>query len=52
MFGPELESGEVRAVLTDWTLPSIDLHAVYPAGGMPSAKARAFVAFVEAGLKS
>ena len=51
MFGPELESGEVRAVLTDWSLPSIDLFAVYPTGRMPSAKARAFAAFVEAELK-
>lgn len=51
MFSPELESGEVRAVLTDWSLPSIDLFAVYPTGRMPSAKARAFAAFVEAELK-
>ena len=51
MFGPELESGVVRAVLTDWTLPSIDLFAVYPTGRMPSAKARAFAAFVEAEMK-
>jgi DNA-binding transcriptional LysR family regulator len=47
MFAPELASGAVRAVLTSWTLPSIDLWAVYPAGRMPSAKARAFAAFVE-----
>jgi DNA-binding transcriptional LysR family regulator len=51
MFGPELESGEVRAVLTDWSLPSIDVFAVYPTGRMPSAKARAFAAFVAAELK-
>jgi DNA-binding transcriptional LysR family regulator len=51
MFAPELESGEVRAVLTDWSLPSVDLFAVYPTGRMPSAKARAFASFVEAELK-
>lgn len=51
MFAPELESGEVSAVLTDWSLPSINLFAVYPTGRMPSAKARAFAAFVEAELK-
>jgi DNA-binding transcriptional LysR family regulator len=51
MFSPELASGEVHAVLTDWTLPSIDVFAVYPTGRMPSAKARAFAAFVEAELK-
>jgi len=37
-------------VLTGWTLPAIDLWAVYPTGRMPSAKARAFAAFVEAEL--
>jgi DNA-binding transcriptional LysR family regulator len=51
MFSPELASGDVRAVLTDWSLPSLDLWAVYPTGRMPTAKARAFAAFVEAALK-
>ena len=51
MFSPELASGAVRGVLTDWSLPPIDLWAVYPTGRMPSAKARAFAAFVEAELK-
>ncbi|HYZ62478.1 MAG TPA: LysR family transcriptional regulator [Acetobacteraceae bacterium] len=50
MFGPELASGGVRAVLTDWSLPLLDLWAVYPTGRMPTAKARAFAAFVEAAL--
>jgi DNA-binding transcriptional LysR family regulator len=50
MFGPELESGAVQRVLTDWSLPPIDLWAVYPTGRMPSTKARAFAAFVEAEL--
>jgi DNA-binding transcriptional LysR family regulator len=50
MFGPELGSGAVQRVLTDWSLPPIDLWAVYPTGRMPSAKARAFAAFVEAEL--
>jgi DNA-binding transcriptional LysR family regulator len=52
MFGPELASGAVRAVLTDWSLPAMDLWVVYPTGRRPSAKARAFAAFVEAELKS
>ncbi len=47
MFESELRDGSVKAVLKDWTLPSADLWAVYPAGRMASAKARAFVAFVE-----
>lgn len=47
MFSPELADGAVQAVLTDWELPPIDLWAVFPAGRLVSAKARAFVAFVE-----
>ena len=41
MFSPELASGAVRRVLTAWTLPPIDLWAVFPTGRMASAKARA-----------
>ncbi|MFD2780301.1 LysR family transcriptional regulator [Novosphingobium pokkalii] len=47
MFAPELASGAVRRVLTGWQLPSLDLWAVFPAGRMASAKARAFATFVE-----
>jgi len=50
VFGPELASGAVTQVLTDWTLPPVDLWAVYPSGRMVSAKARAFVAFVKAAI--
>lgn len=51
MFTPELASGDVRTVLTDWSLPLLDLWAVYPTGRLPTAKARAFAAFVEAELR-
>ena len=47
MFTPELASGEVKPVLTDWRLPARDLWAVFPTGRMASAKARAFVEYVE-----
>jgi DNA-binding transcriptional LysR family regulator len=47
MFAPELASGAVRRVLPDWTLPPIDLWAVFPTGRLASAKARAFADFVE-----
>ncbi|NVZ49118.1 LysR family transcriptional regulator [Pseudomonas sp. B6002] len=47
MFAPELKAGTVKPVLQDWTLPSIDLWAVFPTGRQASAKARAFIAFVE-----
>jgi DNA-binding transcriptional LysR family regulator len=52
MFAPELLSGEVRAVLTDWLVPPLDLWAVFPAGRTASAKARAFASFVEDCLTS
>lgn len=47
MFAPELASGAVKEVMTDWTLPNQDLWAVFPTGRMASAKARAFVEYVQ-----
>lgn len=47
MFTPELKSGAVKAVLEDWSLPPGELWAVFPGGRQVSAKARAFVTFVE-----
>jgi len=50
MMAPELKSGAVVPVLTDWSLPSFDLWAVFPSGRLPSAKARAFVGWFEGRL--
>jgi DNA-binding transcriptional LysR family regulator len=47
LFAPELNSGAVQAVLTDWLLPRVDLWALFPTGRQASAKARAFASFVE-----
>lgn len=47
MFAPELADGTVQPMLEDWTLPPVDLWAVYPTGRQASAKARAFTAFIE-----
>jgi DNA-binding transcriptional LysR family regulator len=47
LFTPELASGLVWSVLDDWALPSQDLWAAFPGGKLVSAKARAFVPFVE-----
>ncbi|NUU36046.1 LysR family transcriptional regulator [Pseudomonas sp. C2B4] len=47
MFAPELANGSVREVIADWTLPNQDLWAVFPTGRMASAKARAFVEYVQ-----
>jgi DNA-binding transcriptional LysR family regulator len=47
MFEDVLADGRVTTVLDDWTLPSLDLWAVFPTGRSATTKARAFVAFVE-----
>jgi len=47
LFTPELKSGQVVQLLQDWTLPTTSLSAVYPTGRLASARARAFVAYVE-----
>jgi DNA-binding transcriptional LysR family regulator len=47
LFAPELKSGAVISVLDDWSLPTVDLWAVFPTGRQASAKARAFASFVE-----
>jgi len=52
MFSPELASGAVHRVLDGWTLPPLDLWAVFPAGRMASAKAREFASFVEKAMAS
>ncbi len=51
MFAPELESGAVVRMLTDWELPPVDLWAVFPTGRLASAKARAFADFVETAIR-
>ena len=47
MFSPELRSGAVRTVLSEWSLPPLDLWMVLPTGRAATAKARAFVDFFE-----
>ncbi|MFM2045247.1 MAG: hypothetical protein RLY86_3823, partial [Pseudomonadota bacterium] len=46
MVAPELAAGTLVPVLEDWSLPAMDLWAVYPTGRLPTAKARAFVAWL------
>jgi DNA-binding transcriptional LysR family regulator len=47
MFTPELKSGTITEVLQDWSLPPGELWAGFPTGRKASAKARAFVTFME-----
>jgi DNA-binding transcriptional LysR family regulator len=51
MFAPELASGAVIPILTDWALPSMELWAIYPAGRLTSTKARAFVRWFEGAIR-
>ena len=50
MCRAELERGEVRAVLSDYPLAPVDVHAVYPAGPRPPPKVRAFADYLAAKL--
>jgi DNA-binding transcriptional LysR family regulator len=50
MFAEELESGTVRTILDEWTLPPSEMWAVFASGRMANAKARAFAALLETEL--
>jgi hypothetical protein len=47
MFVPELCASTVKPVLQDWTLPPLELWAMFPTGHRTTAKARAFISFIE-----
>jgi DNA-binding transcriptional LysR family regulator len=48
MCRAELEAGEVVAILSDYQLDWVELHAVYPGGRRPSLKIRAFSDYLAA----
>jgi len=50
MCRAELERGDVRQILPDYELDSVDVHALYPAGPRPSPKVRAFSDYLAAEL--
>lgn len=47
MFTPELAAGTVRPVLTEWSLSTLDIWAMFPSGRKSSRRARAFVDWLE-----
>ena len=51
MFAPELADGRVVRLLDGWSLPPIDLWALFPTGRLASAKARGFADFMAAALR-
>lgn len=46
VVGPAIRRGELVPVLTDWSLATVPLHAVYPANRHIAAKVKTFVAFL------
>ena len=46
IVAPEIDAGRLVPILTDWTLPSGPISAVYPSRRHLSAKVRAFVDFL------
>lgn len=50
LFGPELQSGEVVALLPDWQAPLLPMNLVSPPSRRHSAKVRLFGDFVAEGL--
>lgn len=50
IVGDDVESGALVHLLTDWELPEVPVHAVFPSQRHPSAKLRAFVDFLVARL--
>jgi len=50
MMMAELRSAVVTPLLTEWELPSTALWAVFPAGRLPTTKARASVNWCESGM--
>ena len=51
MCRAELEAGELVAILSNYQLAWLELHAVYPSGRRPSLKVRAFSDYFAAQLK-
>lgn len=50
MCKSELDAGQLAAVLSDYQLDPIEVHAVYPGGRRPSLKVRAFSDYLVAAL--
>lgn len=52
MCNAELRAGMLVALLTDYALEPVGVHAVLPGGPRPSAKVRAFTDFLAATFKA
>jgi DNA-binding transcriptional LysR family regulator len=47
VVGRDIEKGKLKAVLENYTLPPLDIHAVYPHRKYLSAKVRRFLDFLQ-----
>jgi DNA-binding transcriptional LysR family regulator len=52
MFQPEVTAGTLVALLPDYTLEPVEVHAVFPGGPRPSNKVRALVNFLADSIRS
>lgn len=52
MFDAELKDGRLRRLLPDFALPTIPIHALFPAGRQPSKRARGFADWLGKSLNS
>lgn len=52
MCGEELRSGALVALLPDYALEPVDVHAVFPGGPRPSTKVRAFTDYLATALSA
>lgn len=51
ILGSDIERGKLKVVLEDYTLPPLDIHAVYPHRKYLSAKVRSFMDFLQEWLE-
>jgi DNA-binding transcriptional LysR family regulator len=51
VVGRDIEKGKLKVVLENYTLPPLDIHAVYPHRKYLSAKVRCFMDFLQAWLE-
>jgi DNA-binding transcriptional LysR family regulator len=52
MFNAELEDGRLCRLLPDFALPTVPIHALFPAGRQPSKRARGFADWLSKSLGS
>ena len=52
IVGPDLASGALTAILTDWTLPPVALHLLTPPSNLRPARVETLIAFLTERMRS